>query len=233
MPGSGASVHIPFSSDLRRDLEVEPGDAGYLRYYSGTPDMLVDGTQTAATNVVVMTVPTSNGPWVENSEGGLEVQVNAIGSGPVVVLRDGVAITGTWTRIEPHPAGHAHRRRRGADHAPARQHLGGAGTPGDPGDDHGGRCATTRRPGQAARPDVDSTSTTRGPDRRSGAPVSRRGERPAQQVERGDGGVLADPVPVAGDGERERLGVASRTGQPDEHRPGGLAVLPDRDRPPR
>jgi hypothetical protein len=35
---------------------------------------------------------------VENSEGGHEVDVTATGSGPVVVMRNGVAITGTWTR---------------------------------------------------------------------------------------------------------------------------------------
>ncbi|HEY5098193.1 MAG TPA: DUF3048 C-terminal domain-containing protein, partial [Acidimicrobiales bacterium] len=35
---------------------------------------------------------------VENSEGGHEVDVTATGSGPLVVLRNGVAIAGTWTR---------------------------------------------------------------------------------------------------------------------------------------
>jgi hypothetical protein len=46
----------------------------------------------------VMTVQTSYGSWVENSEGGHEVVVTATGSGPLVVMRNGVAITGTWTR---------------------------------------------------------------------------------------------------------------------------------------
>ena len=45
-----------------------------------------------------MTVPTFTGPWVENSEGGHEVEVTATGSGPLVVLRGGIAITGTWSR---------------------------------------------------------------------------------------------------------------------------------------
>jgi len=48
--------------------------------------------------VVVLTVPTFIGPWAENSEGGHEVEVTALGTGPLVVLRNGVAITGTWTR---------------------------------------------------------------------------------------------------------------------------------------
>ncbi len=54
----------------------------YLRSYSGHPDKLLDGAQTAATNVVIMTVPTATGPWVENSEGGHEVDVTATGTGP-------------------------------------------------------------------------------------------------------------------------------------------------------
>jgi len=95
--GSGASVHIPFSSTSDVTWKWNPS-AGYQRYYSGSPDTLIDGTQTTAANVVIMTVQTSNGPWVENEEGGLEVQVNAIGSGPLLVMRDNVAIAGTWSR---------------------------------------------------------------------------------------------------------------------------------------
>ncbi len=96
--GSGASVHIPFSSTSDVTWQWNQSTGTYLRFYSGTPDKLLDGTQTAASNVVVMTVPTSTGVWVENDEGGHEVLVNEIGSGPLVVLRSGVAITGTWSR---------------------------------------------------------------------------------------------------------------------------------------
>jgi hypothetical protein len=95
--GSGQSVHIPFSSVSDVTWQWNP-TRGYQRYYSGAPDILVDGTQTTATNVVIMTVQTSNGPWVENSEGGLEVQVQATGTGPLLVMRGGAAIAGTWSR---------------------------------------------------------------------------------------------------------------------------------------
>jgi Protein of unknown function (DUF3048) C-terminal domain len=43
-------------------------------------------------------VPTANGSWVENSEGGHEVDVTATGSGPLVVMEGGTAIVGTWSR---------------------------------------------------------------------------------------------------------------------------------------
>ncbi len=98
VPGSGASVHVPFSAESDVTWTWSAPTSSYLRSYSGVPDTLVDGTRTSTANVVVMTVPTSTGPWVENSEGAHEVEVTATGSGPVVVLRDGMAITGTWTR---------------------------------------------------------------------------------------------------------------------------------------
>jgi hypothetical protein len=96
--GSGASVHIPFSSSSDVTWQWSATAGKYLRSYSGAADMLLDGTQTAATNVVIMSVSTASGPWVENSEGGHEVDVTATGTGPLVVMRNGVAITGTWTR---------------------------------------------------------------------------------------------------------------------------------------
>lgn len=96
--GSGASVHIPFSSSSDVTWQWNAATGTYLRFYSGQADKLLNGSQTATSNIVVMTVPTSIGSWVENSEGGHEVDVTATGSGPLVVLRNGVAVTGTWTR---------------------------------------------------------------------------------------------------------------------------------------
>ena len=98
IPGSGIAVHVPFSSTSDVTWTWDPARSTYLRSYAGVPDKLVDGSQTASNNVVILTVPISYGPWLENSEGAHEVEVTAIGSGPLVVLRNGVAITGTWTR---------------------------------------------------------------------------------------------------------------------------------------
>ena len=101
VPGSGASVHIPFSSTSDVTWQWSPSARKYLRSYSGSPDILIDKTQTAATNVVIMTVQTAAGVWVENEEGGHEVLVTQTGSGPLVVMRNGAAITGTWSRSVP------------------------------------------------------------------------------------------------------------------------------------
>jgi hypothetical protein len=96
--GSGASVHIPFSASSDVTWQWNAAAGKYLRSYSGSPDKLLDGSQTAATNLVIMSVPTANGSWVENSEGGHEVDVTATGTGPLVVMEGGTAIVGTWAR---------------------------------------------------------------------------------------------------------------------------------------
>jgi hypothetical protein len=98
VPGSGASVHIPFSANSDVTWQWSASAGKYLRSYSGSPDTLIGGSQTAATNVVIMTVQTATGTWVENDEGGHEVLVTEIGSGSLVVMRNGVAIAGTWNR---------------------------------------------------------------------------------------------------------------------------------------
>ncbi len=97
-PGSGSTVHLPFSSSSDVTWKWDPSSGRYLRSYSGTPDTLVDGTQTASVNVVVMTVHTLTGPWVESSGGTREVEVVATGSGPLVVLEGGAEVRGTWSR---------------------------------------------------------------------------------------------------------------------------------------
>jgi len=96
--GSGASVHIPFSGTSDVTWTWNPAAGNYLRSYAGIPDTLLTGGQTAAANVVIMTVETSSGSWVENEQGGNEVLVTTTGTGPVVIMRNGAAIAGTWNR---------------------------------------------------------------------------------------------------------------------------------------
>jgi hypothetical protein len=68
-------------------------------YVGGGADMLSDGIQNSAQNVIIQTVHVTYGPWYENSEGGLEVQAQLSGtSGPAQVFRNGIQITGTWSR---------------------------------------------------------------------------------------------------------------------------------------
>ena len=104
VPGGGSpvsTVNIDFSSASNVTWKWSPAAKAFLRYYNGiTPDLLAGGAQNQAANVVVQYVQISYGPWLENSEGGLEVQADLYpnASGTAVVYRNGVAIQGTWHR---------------------------------------------------------------------------------------------------------------------------------------
>jgi len=93
-----ATAHIPFSSTNDNTWTWNAGTDTWALAFSGEPATVSSGAQIATSNVVIMTVSVTYGPWVENEEGGLEVQAQMTGSGPVTVLRNGQQITGTWSR---------------------------------------------------------------------------------------------------------------------------------------
>lgn len=99
------SIHIPYSgtNDVRWTWDATTGQ--WQQSYGNRPattlsGSAIDGTpaRVTATNIVAIHVKTYLGPYTENSLGAHDVYVTAIGSGPAVVLRNGVAITGTWHR---------------------------------------------------------------------------------------------------------------------------------------
>ncbi len=96
-----ATVNINFSGTSNVTWKWNAAGNDFLRYYNGiTPDMLANGVQNSAANVIVQYVQISYGPWLENSEGGLEVQADLYpnASGNAVIYRNGQAIAGTWHR---------------------------------------------------------------------------------------------------------------------------------------
>jgi hypothetical protein len=94
------SVNVDFSDQSNVTWTWNASTSTWLRFYDGTQaDMLSDGVQNQAQNVIIQTVNVTYGPWYENSEGGLEVQAQLSGtSGPAQVFRNGIQITGTWSR---------------------------------------------------------------------------------------------------------------------------------------
>lgn len=94
------TVAIPFSGTSNVVWKYNPALGVYQRYYGVTPDVLANGQQNSAANVVVQFVHIYYGPWLENSEGGLEVQANLYqsASGNAEIFRNGVEIAGTWQR---------------------------------------------------------------------------------------------------------------------------------------
>jgi hypothetical protein len=77
----------------------------WYRSYSDTgPALLGDGTQIAASNVVVMLVREWPTPYPEDITGALENELTLKGSGPAWVFRDGAQFYGKWERpLLDHP----------------------------------------------------------------------------------------------------------------------------------
>jgi hypothetical protein len=92
------TVHIPYSASNDTTWVWDPAEGQWLRSYGDVPANLADGSRIRAANIVVQVVQVSYGPWTEDGNYGLEVQSQLIGSGPLVVFRDGVEVPGTWQR---------------------------------------------------------------------------------------------------------------------------------------
>jgi hypothetical protein len=101
-----SQVHLDWSYTSDIYWRWHAATDSWLRYYnvgsSGTtdiqPDILADGVQNQAQNVIVQLVQIKYGPWLENDEGGLEARSLIIGySGKAYIFRNGKMITGTWS----------------------------------------------------------------------------------------------------------------------------------------
>jgi hypothetical protein len=92
------SISIPFSGTNDNNWTWSPYNGAWLLSIDGTPANVANGTRIGVANIVVQAVHVTLGPWLENSEGGLEVQSQLVGSGFLQVYRNGELITGTWQR---------------------------------------------------------------------------------------------------------------------------------------
>jgi hypothetical protein len=103
-PSSGgkavSSINIPYSGTNDATWTWSASAGQWFLSYSGEPATVDTGAQISTTNVVVETVHVTYGPWVEDPEGDLEVQSQLTGTGPLMVLRNGVEISGTWKRSQ-------------------------------------------------------------------------------------------------------------------------------------
>jgi hypothetical protein len=93
-------IAIPFSSTSDVVWRYDPQLHAYQRFYGFTPDRLADHVQNTASNVIIQFVQITFGPWLENDQGGLEVQANLDqnAGGPAQIYRDGVEVSGSWQR---------------------------------------------------------------------------------------------------------------------------------------
>jgi Protein of unknown function (DUF3048) N-terminal domain/Protein of unknown function (DUF3048) C-terminal domain len=101
-PASVVNIHYPIDVTTwtwHRDTGL------WYRSYSDTgPALLGDGTQIAASNVIVMLVRQWPTPYPEDITGALENELTLKGSGPAWVFRDGAQYYGKWERpLLDHP----------------------------------------------------------------------------------------------------------------------------------
>jgi hypothetical protein len=99
-PGAQAvtSVQIPYSGTNDATWTWDPNGRQWVLSYGAAPAMLADGQRIRAANIVVEVVQVTYGPWSEDSRHGLEVQSQLVGSGPLIVFRNGTETGGTWQR---------------------------------------------------------------------------------------------------------------------------------------
>lgn len=99
--GPGSTVQVPFDqpgSGYNPTWTWSAAAGAYLRSYNGTPDILTDGHQNSAANVVIMSVNVHPSPYVEDATGTHENYVDTTGKGLAWVCRDDSCVKGTWTR---------------------------------------------------------------------------------------------------------------------------------------
>lgn len=102
-----SQIHLDWSITSDIYWRWDPRTGTWLRFYDNTaglpgpaviqPDLLRDGVQDQAQNVIIQLVHLSYGPWLENFEGGEEVQAPiADSSGRAWIFRNGEVIPGVW-----------------------------------------------------------------------------------------------------------------------------------------
>jgi len=108
-PGStpASQVHIPYPSNSVVGWRYDSGSGRYLRSVCGAPHVDAGtGQQLSAANVIVLYAHHELTDMVEDALGTKGVRIVLRGSGPVKVLRDGVAIEGTWRAEDPNQPPH-------------------------------------------------------------------------------------------------------------------------------
>jgi hypothetical protein len=92
------AVNIDFSGTNDNTWNWSPFNDQWLLSIGGVPANVTGGARIGVANIVVESVNVTYGPWLENSEGGLEVQSQLVGLGPLKVFRNGEEISGFWAR---------------------------------------------------------------------------------------------------------------------------------------
>jgi hypothetical protein len=98
----GNSVDLVWSRFAHTTWTWSAAQKAYLRSMDGAPAMLRGGKRQSAPNVVVQYVTVRNGNFTDVN-GAPSPYTKTNGTGKVVVLRDGKAVSGTWQRLGTGP----------------------------------------------------------------------------------------------------------------------------------
>jgi hypothetical protein len=90
-------VHLAFSPFTTADWRWSAARQRWLRDQNGSPDVLVNGHQVTATNVVVMQVEVRSSGYHDHAGNGVPFDI-VVGKGPAWVLRQGRVVPGRWLR---------------------------------------------------------------------------------------------------------------------------------------
>lgn len=93
-----AAVGVPFSFYSPVVWHWDKSLGMWVRYYDKTQATDAQGKALTSNNVLIEEVHAYDTSYVEDANGGLEVESVTVGSGPAILLRNGEAIRGTWSR---------------------------------------------------------------------------------------------------------------------------------------
>ena len=92
---AGKTASIAFPAAVTWSYDAASGR--YLRSMGGAAhNDAASGKQLSAANVIILTVSHEKTDYVEDSLGTTSIRIVTVGEGPATILRDGVAIKGTW-----------------------------------------------------------------------------------------------------------------------------------------
>jgi hypothetical protein len=95
--GDAKEVIIPYPAQTSEaEWQYDPASGNYLRFTTGEPMMAFDGSQLAASNVIIYFAEHLPTDIVEDSNGATSIRIVMNGLGTAWLLRDGKILKGNW-----------------------------------------------------------------------------------------------------------------------------------------
>jgi hypothetical protein len=96
-PPAGSSVSFSFAGSQLTKFVFDSGSKTYSRFHGETAHVAESGSQLRAVNVVILKVEVTEGK-IRDAAGNASPEISVVGTGEAIVLRGGIATTGTWNR---------------------------------------------------------------------------------------------------------------------------------------